>query len=81
MTVSQTGVEKNGTVSTGASRGAAYECRLGLPGKTCVVVLLEGLATDSSGASSACSVASQNMWKHTCVFVYPDPVCYLNSAW
>jgi hypothetical protein len=36
---------------------------------------------DSSGASSACSVASRCGGKHTCVFRYPDAVCHLNMAW
>src|ERR1700751_3616063 len=40
-----------------------------------------GLLADSSGACSACSVASRNPGKHTCVSVSPDAVCYLNSAW
>jgi hypothetical protein len=46
-------------------------------GKTCVVVLVEGLATDPSGACSACAVASRSRGKHTGVSVCPDVVCYL----
>ena len=46
-------------------------------GKTCVVVLVEGLPTDPSGASSACAVASSICGKHTGVSVCPDAVCYL----
>src|SRR6202007_2005552 len=49
--------------------------------QTCVVVVVEGLPADPSGACSACSVASRNAGKHTCVSVSPDAVCYLNSAW
>src|ERR1700757_3685377 len=49
--------------------------------QTCVVVVVGGLPADSSGACSACSVASRNPGKHTCVTVSPDAVCYLNSAW
>src|SRR5215475_15377301 len=46
-------------------------------GKTCVVVLVEGLAPDPSGACSAWAVASRNRGKHTGVSVCPDVVCYL----
>src|SRR6202008_2508470 len=49
--------------------------------QTCVVVVVEGLPADPSGACSACSVASRNAGKHTCVSVSPDAVCYLNRAW
>src|ERR1700756_5129187 len=49
--------------------------------QTCVVVVVGGLPADPSGACSACSVASRNAGKHTCVSVSPDAVCYLNSAW
>src|SRR5215471_8700086 len=46
-------------------------------GKTCVVVLVEGLPTDPSGACSAWAVASRIRGKHTGVSVCPDVVCYL----
>src|SRR5215471_5375981 len=46
-------------------------------GKTCVVVLVEGLPTDPSGACSACAVASRIPGKHTGVSGCPDVVCYL----
>ena len=49
--------------------------------QTCVVVLVEGVPADSSGACSAGSVASRNTGKYTCVSLSPDAVCYLNSAW
>jgi hypothetical protein len=42
-----------------------------------VVVLVEGLPTDPSGASSAWAVASRLRGKHTGVSVCPDVVCYL----
>src|SRR5215471_6957049 len=46
-------------------------------GKTCVVVLVEGLPTDPSGACSACAVVSRIPGKHTGVSGCPDVVCYL----
>jgi hypothetical protein len=45
--------------------------------QTRVVVLVEGLPTDPSGASSAWAVASRIRGKHTGVSVCPDVVCYL----
>ena len=42
-----------------------------------MVVLVEGLPTDPSGASSAWAVASRLRGKHTGVSVCPDVVCYL----
>ena len=42
-----------------------------------MVVLVEGFATDPSGACSACAVASRGCGKHTGDWVYPDVVCYL----
>ena len=42
-----------------------------------MVVLVEGLPTDPSGASSAWAVASRSRGKHTGVSVCPDVVCYL----
>src|SRR5215469_3891887 len=50
-------------------------------GKTCMVVLVEGLSTDPSGACSACAVASLIRGKHTDVSLCPDVVCHLNIAW
>src|SRR5215471_243120 len=46
-------------------------------GKTCVVVLVEGLPTDPSGACSACAVVSRIPGKHTGVSGCPDVMCYL----
>ena len=37
---------------------------------TCMVAVVEGVATDSSGACSARLVASRNLGEHTCTSVY-----------
>src|SRR5215472_14760802 len=50
-------------------------------GRHVLVVLVEGLSTDPSGACSACAVASLIRGKHTDVLLCPDVVCYLNIAW